>query len=439
MRLYRRGLVWWCWFYDRDGNQVRISTRCVDREAASARAIEIEREAIDPVYARRQAAKLEDALNLLLRTRERQAREGDRSEATFGFYKQKVGHWNRILGADTPLARLGAEDVDRFVSTRRDEGMSNHTIAKELVALRVALKLSKRAGIWSGDPAEILPVGFSVEYKPCERVISWDDFHGMVARLEPDRAARVAFILATGARLSESEAAMLEDVGAWTVRLRGTKTDESDRVVPIVTEWQQSLLLYAIEHAGGTGGRLFRPWGKLHRDVARACRRAGCAREGCPAHVEEHYQCKREKCREAAVESSTPNDWRRTCATWLRTQGVALDLVGSFLGHSTDKITQIVYAHLEGERLGARILGVGGVMATVIDGAGFSVPLGSVGLEESENSRSDGRSSGTRTRGQRIKSPWDAIPEPCVPHRSSGARASECDNSTRRRALRRVS
>ena len=34
--------------------------------------------------------------------------------------------------------------------------MTDHTIAKELVALRAALKLAKRRGIWKGDPAEVL-------------------------------------------------------------------------------------------------------------------------------------------------------------------------------------------------------------------------------------------------------------------------------------------
>ena len=50
--------------------------------------------------------------------------------------------------------------------------MTDHTIAKELVALRAALKLAKRRGIWKGDPAEVLPVGFAPEYKPRNRFLT---------------------------------------------------------------------------------------------------------------------------------------------------------------------------------------------------------------------------------------------------------------------------
>jgi hypothetical protein len=96
------------------------------------------------------------------RGRSQQVSAGRKSEATFGFYREKTGHWLRVLGEDFPLARLSATDVDRYITHRRskwsvpprdpvldEEGnvlkparagrhVTDHTIAKELVALRGA-------------------------------------------------------------------------------------------------------------------------------------------------------------------------------------------------------------------------------------------------------------------------------------------------------------
>lgn len=44
-RLYRRGRIWWTAFF-RAGQRVRVSTRCADHVAATAKALELEREAL---------------------------------------------------------------------------------------------------------------------------------------------------------------------------------------------------------------------------------------------------------------------------------------------------------------------------------------------------------------------------------------------------------
>jgi len=75
--------------------------------------------------------------------------------------------------------------------------VTDHTIAKELVALRAALKLAKRRGIWKGDPAEVLPVGFAPEYKPRNRFLTYDELEALLSELLEDAAARVAFTIAT--------------------------------------------------------------------------------------------------------------------------------------------------------------------------------------------------------------------------------------------------
>jgi integrase len=92
---------------------------------------------------------------------------------------------------------------------------------------------------------------------------------GLLADLEPDRSARVAFILGTGARWGESDRARAEDIDLerCIVRLRGTKTKTAERGVPIVG-FVVDLLDHALRHCEGKSGLLFR-WDNVRRDSPR--------------------------------------------------------------------------------------------------------------------------------------------------------------------------
>jgi site-specific recombinase XerD len=188
----------------------------------------------------------------LLQARKEQVSAGRKSEATFGFYREKTGHWLRVLGEDFPLAQLSATDVDRYITHRRSEWsvpprapvldqpgnvlkparsgrhVTDHTIAKELVALRAALKLAKRRGIWKGDPAEVLPVGFAPEYKPFERFLTYDELEALLGELLEDAAARVAFTIATSAEAAATERALREDVSPDRLFVQGARIEACD-------------------------------------------------------------------------------------------------------------------------------------------------------------------------------------------------------------------
>jgi hypothetical protein len=47
-RLFKRGRVWWGWYYE-NGCRVRRSTRCRDKSAAERIATQWERDAADPI------------------------------------------------------------------------------------------------------------------------------------------------------------------------------------------------------------------------------------------------------------------------------------------------------------------------------------------------------------------------------------------------------
>ena len=338
MRVFKRGRVWYCYVYE-NGVRIQRSTRCHDRKAAEAIARQFERDGADPDHAAARAATLGDALTLLLRTRREQAKAGRRSEDTVSFYEAKAGHWSRLLEHDAhgkpspfPLAQLRPRHVDDYISTRRREGAADATIHKELVTLRVALKLARRAGLWHGDPGELIPVGFGPSYKPRERALTRPEMQRLLAELLADRAARVAFIVATSACWRETELAERADVAAdlATVLIRGTKRESRYRTVPIVTPEQRSLLAFAHEHAGGEGARLFAPWSNVRHDLEAACRRA-------------------------KIERCSPNDLRRTFARWLRAAGAAPDLIAPAMGHVDTRMVERVYGRMTPAELANRI------------------------------------------------------------------------------------
>jgi integrase len=172
------------------------------------------------------------------------------------------------------------------------------------VTLRAALKLAVRAGLWLGNPAAVLPVAFAPEYRPRTRFLTPNELSGLLGVLLADQAARVAFIVATSACWGESCRAMRADVAEdlSTAFIRGTKRSTRLRTVPIVSEMARSLLEYALKHAQGEDGLLFRPWTNVRRDLHQACEALGIA-------------------------PCSPNDLRRTCATWLRAAGASPDLI----------------------------------------------------------------------------------------------------------------
>ncbi len=81
-RLFKRGPIWYAWFYDASGNRYQRTTRQTDRRAAEATLREWERRAADPSYAASHENSLEDALRSLLRDRKLKGRAEGTSTAT---------------------------------------------------------------------------------------------------------------------------------------------------------------------------------------------------------------------------------------------------------------------------------------------------------------------------------------------------------------------
>ena len=303
----------------------RATTGCRDLEAAKLFRAERERQAADPAYAAAQKATVGKWAGELLATKATSVAAG-----TLDMYRTKLGHIVRVFGPETPMASVGPVSVDTYVKIRREEEASDHTIAKELIALRGLCALAKRAGEWSGDLDTLQPVGFSSGYAPRKTALTNEQALALTAQLSPERAVAVWLALLTGARRSELPCIWEKDViryasGSITIHIRGTKTDGADRVVPIVTSWQRTLFNKVREALP------IRPWSNMNRDLALASVAAEL-----PFVV-------------------TPNDLRRTFASWLIEAGVTREEVAKMLGHSGTAMVFRVYGRADPEKEGESI------------------------------------------------------------------------------------
>ena len=190
------------------------------------------------------------------------------------------------------------------------------------------LKVAKRRGEFPGDIQAVMPEGFDADYRPRERFLAQEEARQLLAELAPDRAARVAFIIATGARWSATDRARRSDVDleARMVRIRGSKTKNAARVLPLVA-WGVPLMEHVLRYAEGEGDMLFREWSNSRRDLAQTCERAG-------------------------IERVSANDLRRTYGSWLRHQGVEPHLIGAAMGQADSRMVERVYGRMTPEALG---------------------------------------------------------------------------------------
>jgi site-specific recombinase XerD len=336
-RLFKRGRVWYGWVYE-DGRRVTRTTKCRDRNAAEAVVRQWERDAAAPDHAAARTATLSTALQLLLRLDEEEVAAGRRSRDTVDFHETKAGHLVRIFETNEhgervgfPLARLRAFDVDTYIPRRRAEGAADTTISKELVVLRKSLRLAIRAGLWRGRVDEVIPVAFSPGYEPRKRALTAEELSKLLAKLTADRAARVAFIVATSACWRETELARRGDVGEGlaTVLLRGTKRKTRFRTVPIVSPAQKSLLSYALEHAKGHGDALssrgetsagisprrapMPTSSAAARTISGARSRAGRSRPACrSSRSRRRWDTRTRGCWSASTAGRRPSSWQRS-------------------------------------------------------------------------------------------------------------------------------
>lgn len=325
-------------FRDAAGTRRQPCTYRTRKGDAQAVADQWERESLrDPVEAARATATWGDALDLLSAHLLEQVTAGRMAHNTGLMHRAKAVQLTKVFGRARKLSTLNTAAVRDYCATRRRpraeprvDGTTrhrppvrDHTLVKEIVTLRLALRLAAERGLWRGDLETLKPAEVSSDYRPRARVLTPAEVDALRAQLGPRARAKrlrwrvVAFSLATGAELAAWTRAERADVVTSTspdgapvtlVRVRGSKNTSRDRWVPVVLPECQALLREALEGPDEAPPKLFRPWPNPGHDLAQACTRA-------------------------KIPHATPTDLRRTWATRHVEAGVSLDVLFRAAGH----------------------------------------------------------------------------------------------------------
>jgi integrase len=328
--LYLRSKTWWCWFYDHRGNQVRKSTHQSDKDLAQAAALLIQHEyfASPPEYER---VTVELALARYLAKCER----SERAEGTMSQYVSKAKHLLRLLGAESSINDLRLSHIEQYIDRRLVEIKLKRpnstraiaTVGKELGLLRSALRyMGKQRGpdglkLYRYETDEIFPEGVIGNYKPRDRALSLNEYHSLYLVLAPERREYLQAFCGLGTRDSELYRITPVDVEphAGRVRIPGTKTEAAERWLQPPPELFDMLLRRAA--VTPLGEPLFPSWVNVRRAFEVACKRAG-------------------------IPKVSPNDLRRTFATWQAEAGVPEAVTASLMGHTSSQMVRRVYARI---------------------------------------------------------------------------------------------
>ena len=167
--LYKRGRYWWARTDPITGKPA--STKCSNLKAARQWLEYREALRADPRFAAAEDATIGDWAERIIESK----RAGKASDETLEVYQQKLKNFRRLLGDATKLSKLTADVIDHYIATRRDEGVTDHTISKELTCVWQMLKLAKRSRCFPYDIDELKPVNLAVDYVPRERALTREE------------------------------------------------------------------------------------------------------------------------------------------------------------------------------------------------------------------------------------------------------------------------
>lgn len=308
--LYKRGdsPYWWTWIYE-GGQRKRVSTRCTDRRAALSAAAALQRQSQDP-RSRFASETVADALAAYLE------QPSEWSINTVKSYGDRAAKVASALGS-VRIVDVTREHVEQYVRRRLIEARPD-TVLVERRCLTAALRHAKLRGREVPD-LEALAVRVPGAGATRERWLTHDEYERLCWSLPAHRALWVCVAVHTGARRAEVNALTWTDVdfGENTLRIGGTKSEKSDRKIPLAAPMRRVL-----EPIRQQDGPLVRRWAGPSVGLPPACRRAGIPH--CSAH-----------------------DFRRTFASWLLQRGISERYIADMLGQEGTELVRQVYAHLD--------------------------------------------------------------------------------------------
>lgn len=327
-RIFQRrkgGSYWGDWIDPTTSKRHQRSLQTRDRKVAVERLREAELAATPQARGRKE--RLSQAIDLMI------AGMHDKAEATREMYREKGRRIITTMG-DPYVHEIDRDMVSKYIAVRLSDDKVHgkagaHTVSKELITIRRALREAHERGVIHAMPA--MP-RHSPKYKPRETWLTPKEMAALMTELEPKRRLWVALAALAGGSAGEVERCAWETTNLIEgfLRMPGTKRETRDRWVPIGDA------LYALLDEvppAKRHGLLVERWVSVRRDLHRACDRAG-------------------------VKRVSPNDLRRTFASWLVQSGTDLYRVAQLMGHASTRMVEKVYGKLSRENLAAAIAGV---------------------------------------------------------------------------------
>lgn len=341
--IYQRhkGGTYYGYWTDIKGRHRRKSLRTRDPQVARARLRQLELVSTDPATHARHSLKaaIGDLLDVV---------SHGNAGPTWMSYRQKGENLIDGLG-DPMLGDLTRDALLAYVRQRKTAGASDGTVHKEFVVLRRALTEARNRGLWLGDPRVLVP-SIRVRYEPRERWLDARNGARLLSELtQPKRRLWAALAMLAGLRLAEIEALRWEhlDLDAKRLRAPGRKTPSAWRVLPIGPDLEQLLRATKKRDKPRASDRVVPKWPNVRRDLAAAIERINKA----DAAAAE----RRKRKPPTPLVRVTPNDLRRTFASWLKQQGVDSFQVAKLLGHTSSKMVELVYGRLADETFVAAV------------------------------------------------------------------------------------
>ena len=246
-----------------------------------------------------------------------------RRAGTLRYDKAKLKAVCDVLGKRSANS-LSQADLTAYTEARvkggGDAGGRRQTVKRELKVLVSVLRYVGLGGRITPEMHKFLR-DIQQERPRSGNPLTYQEYLAVRGKLQPKRQAYLDLGVFTGARRSEIEALRVNhvDVERQQLHVPGTKTDGSDRVIPL-----PPVVAELAKQRGA--GKLVDKWLNVLRELKGACERAGIA----PRNV---------------------NDLRHTFCTWLKEAGVDDQAVSKLMGHEGTDMVVSVYTHLTPDHL----------------------------------------------------------------------------------------
>ena len=300
-KLYRG---WWYAVWTEDGRTRRETLRTQIRDEALSRLEDFKAEKAAP-----RGSTVGEIVQAYLDYKRDRVADLKRMELAWEASKRHFAH----LRPDQITYDLS----EAYIESRRKLGRSDGTILKEINTIRQALNWRK-VNVAQFDAPSQPP--------PRDRHLTKEEFRLLLDKtIQPHIRLWMILAIATGARKGALLDLTWDQVDFARERIKLVKDDMAKKkgravTVPITPQAMEALKEahqarqtdQVIEYAG-------RPVGNIKKGFALAVSRAG-------------------------LEDVTPHDLRHTAAVWMAEDGVPMEEIAQYLGHSSTKVTFSVYA-----------------------------------------------------------------------------------------------